>query len=57
MSIITIAALIIGIMIAGAGAYYLVKEKNDPESRKIYTITAIIGAVIVVGSVAKMLAA
>jgi len=55
MSIITIIALIIGIMITGAGIYFLVKEKNDPESRKIYIITAIIGAVITAGSVIKMI--
>ena len=38
--------LIIGALILGAGIYYLVKEKADPESRKIYTIISIIGGVI-----------
>lgn len=55
--IFIVVALIIGALIFGAGVYYLVKEKNDPESRKIYTITTVIGAVIVIGVVAKILVA
>ena len=43
---VKIIGLIIGILILGAGAYYLVKEKQDPESRKIYTIVSVIGAVL-----------
>lgn len=52
--IITIIALLIGILIFGAGIYYLMKDKDDAESRKIYTITTIIGAVIVIGVIIKM---
>lgn len=55
--IFIVVALVIGALIFGAGVYYLVKEKNDPESRKIYTITTVIGAVIVIGVVAKILVA
>ena len=40
--------LIIGILVLGAGIYYLVKEKADPESRKIYTIVSIIGGLIAI---------
>lgn len=40
--------LIIGILVLGAGIYYLVKEKTDPESRKIYTIVSIIGGLIAI---------
>ncbi len=43
-----IIGLIIGVLIFGAGIYYLVKEKKDPESKKIYTIVSMIGAVITV---------
>ena len=43
---IKIIGLIIGILILCAGIYYLVKEKHDPESRKIYTITSATGAVL-----------
>ena len=32
----------------GAGIYYLVKEKHDPESKKIYGIAAAVGAIIFV---------
>lgn len=55
--IFIVIALVIGVLILGAGVYYLVKEKNDPESRKIYTITIVVGAVIVIGTVVKILVA
>ena len=45
--IFNIIGLIIGILILGAGIYYLIKEKDDKESRKIYGITTCAGAVIV----------
>ncbi len=44
--IIKIIGLVIGILILGAGIYYLIKEKNDPESKKIYTIVSVIGGVV-----------
>lgn len=43
---IKIIGLIIGILILGAGIYYFVKEKHDPESKKIYTVIGVIGSVI-----------
>lgn len=46
--VIKIIGLIIGALILFAGIYYLVKEKNDSESKKIYTIISIIGGLIVV---------
>ena len=46
--LLKIIGLIIGVLILGAGIYYLVKEKADPESRKIYMIVSIIGAVLTV---------
>lgn len=55
--IFTVVALVIGVMIFGAGVYYLLKEKEDAESRKIYTITAVIGAAITIGVVIKLLIA
>ena len=45
---ITIVGLIIGILLFGAGIYYLNQNKNDAESRKIYGITTAVGAVIAV---------
>ena len=44
--VIKIIATIIGALILGAGLYYLIKEKKDPESKKIYSIVSIIGGVI-----------
>ena len=32
---VKIIGLIVGLLVLGAGLYYLVKEKKDPESRKI----------------------
>ena len=41
---VKIIGIIIGILVLGAGIYYLAKEKHDPESRKIYTIVSAAGA-------------
>ena len=46
--IIKIIGLIIGILVLAAGIYYMTQEKNDPESRKIYTIASVIGAAVAV---------
>ncbi len=46
--IIKIIGLIIGVMLLGAGISSLRKSKDDPEAKKIYTITSMIGAVIAV---------
>ena len=45
---VKIIGLIIGILVLGAGLYYLAQEKHDPESRKIYTTVSAVGAVIAV---------
>lgn len=45
---ITIIGLIIGLLVTAGGGYYFIKDKNDPESRKIYGIAALIGAVVTV---------
>ena len=36
--IFNIIVLLIGAVILGAGVYYLVREKNDRESLKIYSV-------------------
>lgn len=43
---VKIIGLIIGILVLGAGIYYLVKEKHDPESKKIYTVVSVIGGIV-----------
>lgn len=40
---VKIIGLIIGILVLGAGLYYLSKEKHDPEAKKIYTVISIVG--------------
>lgn len=54
--IFTIAVLLIGAAILAGGLYYLVKEKSDKESRKIYGIISAVGAVVIIGTVIKMIA-
>lgn len=46
--IFKIIGLIIGALISGAGIYYLIKEKNDSESKKIYGITTLVGVIIAI---------
>ncbi|OPX92559.1 MAG: hypothetical protein A4E53_00424 [Pelotomaculum sp. PtaB.Bin104] len=53
--IFSIVGLLVGIAILGAGLYYLIKEKDDKESRKIYSIVSIVGAVILIGIIVKII--
>ena len=43
---VNVIGLIIGILISCFGIYYLVKEKNDSESKKIYSIASALGIII-----------
>ena len=43
-----VIGLLIGVLLLGAGIYFLTKEKQDPESKKIYTVVSVIGAAIAV---------
>ena len=45
--VLNIIGLLIGIAILVAGIYYMVQDKDDAESKKIYQITAAVGAIIV----------
>lgn len=45
---IKITGMIIGAAIAAVSAGLLIKEKNDPESKKIYGIMTAVGAVVFV---------
>ena len=44
--LVPVPGIIIGLPVLAACIYFLVKEKADPESKKIYTIVTVIGAVI-----------
>ncbi len=53
--IFNIVGIVIGVLIFVFGVSYFLKEKNDRESRKIYAVTTVIGAVISVIMVLKFL--
>ena len=44
--IVKIIGLIIGVLVLGAGIYYAGKEKDDPESKKIYTVVSLVGLAV-----------
>ncbi len=48
--IIKILGAVIGLLVLVAGIYYLVKEKNDKDSKKIYSIISLIGAILLIVS-------
>ncbi|MBO6205966.1 MAG: hypothetical protein J6O73_03410 [Lachnospiraceae bacterium] len=48
--VIGIIGIIIGLLVLGAGIYYLIKEKDDTESKKIYGITSGVGAAVTVAA-------
>ncbi len=52
--IIGIIGTIIGAAVTGAGLFYLNKEKNDPDSKKIYSVISALGALVLVGSLIKL---
>lgn len=52
--IIGIIGLIIGILVAAAGIYYLNKEKHDPESKKIYSVITVIGLLVAIVMAVKI---
>ncbi len=53
--VLSIIGIIIGVMVLAAGIYYLKKEKEDRESKKIYTIAAAAGAVITAVMIIKLI--
>lgn len=52
--IIETIAIIIGIMLAVAAVYYLIKDGSDKDSKTIYTTTLIIGLVIIIAAIIKI---
>ncbi len=47
---VCIIGILIGFLVLGTGIYYLHQEKHDSESRKIYTIVSVVGALLAVGA-------
>ena len=52
--IISIIGMLIGALVTGVGVYYLIKEKRDKESVKIYGIISGVGGVIFIGMLVKL---
>ncbi len=44
--ILKIAGLAVGLLVLGAGIYYGVKDRGDPESKRIYGVVSAVGGVI-----------
>lgn len=53
--VVSIIGSVIGILVAVVGIYYLVKEKDDKESRKIYGIISGAGAAVFIGMVIRLI--
>ncbi len=52
---VSVLLVLVGIMLLGAGLFYLSKNKQDAESRKIYGITALIGVVVLAAGVVSLI--
>lgn len=52
---LAIIGLVIGILVLCAGVYYLIKEKSDPESRKIYGVISLLGGALTIGMIVKLI--
>lgn len=53
-TIFTVVFLLTGALLCGAGLYYRAKEKQDPEGRRIYTVTACVGALVLLAAVLRL---
>lgn len=53
--IVKIIGLVIGILVLCASVYYLTKEKEDAESKKIYTVSSVAGGIVTVVCAAALL--
>ena len=51
--IFNIVAIIVGVLIFTFGIYYLIKEKQDKESRRIYGIASAAGFIITAAAIIK----
>ena len=51
---VSVIILLVGLAILGGGLFYLVKEKADKESRKIYGVVSAVGAVILIVGILKL---
>lgn len=54
---IRIIGTLIGAAVLAAGLYYRSKDKDDAESRRIYNVISLVGAVVFIGMLALTIAA
>ena len=54
-TIMTILGLIVGVFLSGAGIYYFVQNKNDRESKRVYSVITAIGLLILISMVVKII--
>lgn len=53
--VISIIGMVIGIIVAIVGCVYLIKEKDDKDSRKIYGTISVIGLAVFVAMLVKLI--
>lgn len=53
--VINIIGMVIGIIVAIVGCVYLVREKDDKDSRKIYGTISVIGLAVFVAMLVKLI--
>lgn len=52
--VVGIIGAVIGALILGISIFYLIKEKDDADSKKIYGIMGGVGAVLLIGMIVKI---
>lgn len=55
--LLTILGLVVGLALIVSGFYYLMKEKDDRDSVKVYRTFVIIGVVVTIATVIKIIVA
>ena len=53
--IVSIVGMLIGAAVAVFGLYYLIRERDDGESRRVYGIISGAGGVVLIGMLVKLL--
>ena len=53
--IVSIVGMLIGAAVAVFGLYYLIRERDDGESRRVYGIISGIGGVVFIGALLKLI--
>jgi len=53
--VFNVLGLLLGILILAGGIYYLMKEKQDKDSQKIYKGVCLIGGIIALGMAVKIM--